>query len=367
MTVALFYWAFIQNFILGGTIAWLKRDGPNYLLAGVFGLTGLNIFAQYIFRYTNLKFTLTSVIWIPDIVDFVVPSVLFLYLSWILNAPWPRRVYRYFIPAAIATLVLSGNVAVTENFSFFDYIRTDLHRGVLLSIFLWKSFMLWSAYRLLRDYRERLLAKSEAGYWWPKLLCLFLLASTTLAATNVVYMTWVAPYYPPHELDFTREVIQFTFVTFNSSIILAVFYYLVKHPKILSGKPILKVVKALEAAITDPNREKLMHAVEVERVYLDNDLNEKQLAEHLDLPPYVLSRLLNEDIGKSFSTFINEYRVAEAQNALRRDPDKQKTNFAIALESGFRSESVFYVNFKKYTGTTPSRYRKQVARETEAA
>ncbi len=40
------------------------------------------------------------------------------------------------------------------------------------------------------------------------------------------------------------------------------------------------------------------------------------------------------------------------------DPDKEKTNYAVALESGFRSESVFYVNFKKLVGTTPVKYRK---------
>jgi AraC-like DNA-binding protein len=364
MTVGLYFWAFIQNFILGAAIAALKRDGPNYLLASVFALTGLNVLTQYIFHFTNLKFTLARIIWIPDIIDFVVPSLLLLYLMRVLNASWPRRVYLYFLPAALTLAVLIPYVLFTPDFGFFDYIRTNLHRAVLIGLIVWKSFILYRGYRLLRRHREALRRKSVARFRWPALLCVFLFASALLSAINFVHMSWLAPYRSPESLVHVRQLIQFIFVSFNSMIVLGVIYYLVQHPKILSGKPMLKTPAPAPAREErDRHRERLLAAVEGERVFLDNELNEKRLAEHLDLPPYALSRLLNEELGKSFSTFINEYRIAEARRVLATDVDKQKTNFAIALESGFRSESVFYVNFKKFTGTTPSRYRKQLIRE----
>lgn len=357
MTVGLFYWAFIQNFILGATIALLKRVGPNYLLAGVFALTGTNILIQYLFHFTNIKYTVAEIIWLPDVIDFLVPALLLLYLMRILNAPQPHRTFVYFLPAVAAFFVLTANVLLTPEFGFFDYIRTDLHLTVLGSLLAWKGYILVRSLSLLRSNRKELMARGKARYRWPKLLCAFLLASVLLGAINLFHMTWLAPYYPASDLANVRELIRLAFVSFNSIIVLAVLYYLVQKPRILSGKPILK-----PAAPACPDRSddriRLHRAFEEERIYLDNELNEKTLATHLDLPPYVLSRLLNEDLGKSFSTFVNEYRVTEAKRILRKDTEKRITNYAVALESGFRSESVFYVNFKKYTGTTPSKYRK---------
>jgi AraC-like DNA-binding protein len=360
MTVALFFWAFIQNFILGAAITLLKRDGPNYLLASVFALTGLNVLTQYLFHFTDLKYTFSEIIWLPDIIDFVVPSLLFLYLCRVLNAGWPGRVYLYFLPAVVTFIGLAAFVTFTPEFTFFDYIRTDVHRAVLLGLIGWKAFIFWSSYRLLRSHRVALLKKSRARFWWPALLCIFIGASLLLALINFGNMSWLAPYHDPVSLDPIRTLIQLIFVSLNSMIVLGVIYYLVQHPKILSGKPMLRPgAPPPVREERDENRERLLRAMTEERLYLDNDLNEKRLADHLELPSYVLSRLLNEELGKSFSTFINEYRVAEAQRILKADIDKAKTNYAIALESGFRSESVFYVNFKKIAGTTPSKYRKE--------
>ena len=365
MTVALFTWSFIQNLILGLAIGLLRRDRISWLLAAVFLLTGANILTQYLFHYTNLKFTLSEVIWLPDILDFMVPGGLLLYLLRVLNVAWPARPYLYFLPAGAALAVLSGNVVLTPDFGFFDYIRTDLHRAVLMSLLVWKVFILWEAVRLLRAHRPALLAKSKARYGWPALLCVFLGASALLAGIHLVHMTWLAGQYPPETLEMVREIIQLTFVTFNSSIMLAVIYYLMRYPKILCGRPILKAPVTAAAEQQERNRmqEELLRVMEEDRVYLDSALNEKLLAEHLDLPPYALSRLLNDEMGQTFSNFVNAYRVREAQRVLRTDVDKEKTNFGIALESGFRSESVFYVNFKKITGTTPSKYRKRVLRK----
>ncbi len=367
MTVAIFFWAFIQNFILGAAIALFRRDGHNVLLASVFALTGANILAQYYFQYTNIKFTLAEIIFLPDIINYVVPALLYLYLVRIMDQKTAVRPWVYFLPAGVAFCILTTNVLLTENYHFFSYIRSDLHRAVLLSLVVWKGFILYRSVVLVSDNREALKARGAARYWWPRLLCFFLLGTALLAALNLYHMTWLAPYYPPSQLADLRGVIQFIFVTFNSSIVLAVIYFLIRHPTLLSGRPILKAVSEPEIEERDKNREHLLHAIEVEHIHLDNELNEKKLAEHLGIASYALSRLLNEEIGKSFSTFINEYRVQAAQRVLEADVDKEKTNYAIALESGFRSESVFYVNFKKITGTTPSKYRKTFAQGSKPA
>jgi len=75
----------------------------------------------------------------------------------------------------------------------------------------------------------------------------------------------------------------------------------------------------------------------------------------LKKPSHVISYVLNNYEGKSFSTFINEYRITESKRLLLlRD---QHTVEAIGYESGFSSKSSFYATFKKYTGLTPMQYK----------
>jgi AraC-like DNA-binding protein len=104
---------------------------------------------------------------------------------------------------------------------------------------------------------------------------------------------------------------------------------------------------------------KLIKLIAENKIHTNSELNEKTLAQALDIPPYMLSQLLNENIGKSFSEFINELRIEEAQRILSDPKNHDLTMYAVAVDSGFRSESVFYPNFKKYTGLTPTQFKKQ--------
>jgi len=366
MTIAIYFWAFIQNFIIGATISLVKRSRANYFLSAIFILLSLTILCQYLFGYTLIKFSVPQIIFLPDIFDFLLPALIFYYLSIILDEPPGRKGILYFAPASVALVVLFGRVFFTPGFSFYDYIRTPWHTAVLSLLVIWKAFMVVVVGRLLNRHKSRLLAKSRALWWWPRLFHLFLLVVLITATIQFLYSSTFVPNLEDEALIPLRRAIRLIFIVLTSSIVLASVFFLLKYPKMLSGKPLLKPVSEEGDKQTDESRESLMKAMNEEKIYLENELNEKLLADHLGIPAYALSRLLNEQIGKSFSSFINEYRVAEAQKILRNDPDKRKTNFAIALESGFRSESVFYVNFKKISGLTPSKYRKRVLLEGQA-
>lgn len=73
-----------------------------------------------------------------------------------------------------------------------------------------------------------------------------------------------------------------------------------------------------------------------------------------------VSQVLNEHYNRSFPTVLNEYRIREACRRIN-DPDHYGTlsNEGIARSVGFNSYPNFVTNFKKFTGLTPSAYRKQ--------
>jgi ligand-binding sensor domain-containing protein/AraC-like DNA-binding protein len=103
---------------------------------------------------------------------------------------------------------------------------------------------------------------------------------------------------------------------------------------------------------------RLNYLVENEKIYLDETISLQLLAEKLNIQPYQLSQLLNEKMDQSFSDFINYHRIEEAKKILADSKGAEKKNTAVAFDIGFNSMTAFYKAFKKFTGMTPSQYKK---------
>jgi AraC-like DNA-binding protein len=104
---------------------------------------------------------------------------------------------------------------------------------------------------------------------------------------------------------------------------------------------------------------RLKHLMENDKIYLDEKITLQSLAEKLSIPPYQLSQLLNEKMNQSFPDFINSYRIQEAKEILIGPGGEEKKNTALAYDVGFNSMAAFYKAFKKFTGMTPSQYKKE--------
>ena len=92
--------------------------------------------------------------------------------------------------------------------------------------------------------------------------------------------------------------------------------------------------------------------------YLDSSLTIQNLAEQVKMPVKDLSVLINLFMNKHFFDFINEYRIEKAKEILRDPSQKDLTILEVLYEVGFNSKSSFSTSFKKYTGTTPTDFRK---------
>lgn len=84
-----------------------------------------------------------------------------------------------------------------------------------------------------------------------------------------------------------------------------------------------------------------------------------KLAELVDSNQKYVSQVINDVFGKSFTDYVNERRVGAAK-ALLEDTEKcsSLTLEAIGEKVGFGSHSTFIRAFRKFTGLTPSIYRK---------
>jgi AraC-like DNA-binding protein len=102
--------------------------------------------------------------------------------------------------------------------------------------------------------------------------------------------------------------------------------------------------------------ERLVELMEDEKIFAVEDLTLGNLAGELGISGHQLSEILNREMKKNFSTFINEYRIREAKQLLLEYPGR--SILAIGISAGFNSATTFNAAFLKAEGITPGKYRK---------
>ena len=93
--------------------------------------------------------------------------------------------------------------------------------------------------------------------------------------------------------------------------------------------------------------------------YSNQDVSLKKVAEELGTNGNTVSKLINSETGINFNDYINQKRIALAQERLLDKEFKHLTVEAVGQSVGFKSKSAFYNAFKKHTGQSPSAFMKQ--------
>jgi len=103
---------------------------------------------------------------------------------------------------------------------------------------------------------------------------------------------------------------------------------------------------------------KLKKAMEEKELYKNPNLKVSDLAREIKVSGHQLSQVLNDNIEKNFTLFVNEYRISEACKIL-----SQNSNLSIdsiADEVGFNAKSTFFAAFKKIKGMTPGAFQQSI-------
>ncbi|MDF9800236.1 AraC-like DNA-binding protein [Catalinimonas alkaloidigena] len=149
---------------------------------------------------------------------------------------------------------------------------------------------------------------------------------------------------------------------------MTIFIYMVgymgyRQPEVITGyaeEAAQKYVKSgLSTEEAEVYTEQLLQYMKLERPYLSPELKLGDLAGKLEVSRHHLSQIINGQLGLTFSDFVNRYRVEEAQRILADADYRELKILAVAFEAGFNTKASFYNAFRKMTGTSPKRYRKQ--------
>jgi len=116
-----------------------------------------------------------------------------------------------------------------------------------------------------------------------------------------------------------------------------------------------KKIDSAEVAILS---QKLQNVMIEKELFKNSNLTLQDLAKEVNISSHQLSQFLNNNLGKNFTSFINEFRINEACEIIKSS-DKF-TLEAVGYDVGFNSKSAFFAAFKKHTGKTPLNYQLQV-------
>ena len=99
--------------------------------------------------------------------------------------------------------------------------------------------------------------------------------------------------------------------------------------------------------------------VERERVFTNQELKMKDLADVLHLSAPKLSQVFNLYLGQNYYDFINAYRLQEFKRLIEAGEYKRYTITALSEQCGFK-KSNFFSTFRKVEGMTPTEYLKKM-------
>ena len=129
-----------------------------------------------------------------------------------------------------------------------------------------------------------------------------------------------------------------------------------KEPAKVANEKGSQPAYAVDQALVD----QLLKHMEEKKPYLDPELTLSTLAKDISVSRSQLSVLINEGIGDNFYDFVNKYRVEQVKKLMVAPSMKNYNMLGLALESGFKSKSTFNLIFKRFTGLTPTEYRKNL-------
>lgn len=312
------------------------RKPSNYFLGALLAFLSIRI-GKSLFFYFNPELS-KIFLQIGLSACFLIGPFLYFYIKSKQLSERKNHYVDYFHIAVLLLAIVIFGVAYPygKNFKlWFNYIYRIIN-------YQWLCYIVLASFFLVNPFRKILSRKQKLDYdeiW-------------SLSVFSGIFLIWLA-YFTSEYTSYILGAFAFSFVLYLS--ILHLYYQRKKKFNISEKKEKYASSKIEEGEVTQLLT-KLTNTVTEEELYKNPNLTMPALAKALHIRPQLLSQLLNNNLNKSFSNFINEYRIEEAKRLLLEDSNLKIE--VIAENCGFNSNSAFYTAFKKVTNTTPAKYLK---------
>jgi AraC-like DNA-binding protein len=306
---------------------------------------------------------------------------LFLYTKYLLYRRWffKNRDFLHFVPFIVFTFLYFSFFREKLSFDTHKLLLTD---GYVVARLLYSfaflgsvSYYTFLTVQILQRHRKRLqdrfsfLSESNELNWLYVLTAIFSLTYFVYFALGLYNVVTNQAYF---DIAYTSDIF-LTILAFSVS------YFGIKQPYLFKVVPEEKEdynesresneqkEKYKNSNLSNEQKEEYIEHIysfmQTERPFLNAELTVQDLSKQLNISRHHLTEILNNDIGKNFFTFVNEYRVEEVKRRLLDERFEHLTIVAIAFESGFNSKSTFNSIFKQNTGSTPSQWKAEALKK----
>lgn len=353
----------IQGFLFAGIVFFTHKykSKSNYFLAALILSFSFNNL-QYLLQISGILSgsLMFKTIYIP--LGSLNPVFLYLYIITFLypEKKIQRKLYLLFIPFVIAFIYILTykiyNLVTTINKSVFAIFKTGQDIQSVMSFIYTIALFIFSfsaVYKYDKKQSSYLAKKIMIKVQWLKITLFILLLLT-------IFWGYVLSIY----LRDKNYAIWFKILWLGMSIAI----YWLGHAGIYNfgiiatRKKIRSKSKkhtiAVEQNSKNPHIQAFEKLIITEKKYKDPSLTLEEVSKKLNISKTYLSRIIHAELDKSFTDYINTLRVEEVKTLLKDAEFSKYTLIAIGLEAGFNSKSSFNTVFKKYTGLTPSAFKK---------
>jgi len=337
------------------------RSKANYILVGLITLLSFYLLEQVLYlngdisNYPHFLFVTLPIIFLigPTVYHFVRLSInpdqgwKWIHLGHLAPFIYELAILIpfYSLPSETKLAVYKYSIQSQETITFDQFSL-----GFLLYVVSTVYFLILG-FRLLRNAHPQ----KKRGNGKKKLLMYIISATTVYLALNLIL--FIIGFFLP---NFMREVQLISPLLMSLLIHTMGFICYLNPDLIVSGesKP-----KYENSSLTNQDLESLAQSLNSvlrnKNLYLKYELKPQELSDKLGISTTNLSRVISEGLNTNFYNLVNEHRVNRAKDLLVSNEYSDAKLLHIALDSGFTNKSTFVRNFKRFTGMTPSDYRKK--------
>ncbi len=369
LTLILSSLAAFQLLFVAAFLIFHKRGNlrNNRLLGFVFLLFGFSI-ANITAQITELEFVSELVYIIDDGFFYLYGPLLYFYVQGVVYYDFkykllhllhlvPYSVHFAYLLYVVFILDTNEQNQLIESTQAYNY---PLYSYLLIgAIFVYLFAYLWFSYRTILAYQS-IIKNKFSTLTGISLNWLRFIINSFAFVTLFAMIHNVLPALGSTSLNIASLIVLVGFIFFfiNRVVIKAL-----NQPEVFSGIALKESEKYSDANLSqeeiNDHSERLVAAMENERLFLNPDLTIKLLADHVSTNTKVISQVINQSFNKKFYDFINSYRCIEVKNLLMNSDDKM-TILEAMYQSGFNSKSSFNKEFKKLTGQTPTEFKKSI-------
>jgi len=335
---------------------------PNFFLGLIFGILILHIFYYLLISEGYLDHSQTLSVGLKSI-SFFPPIIIFMYVNLVITGylmfSW-KQVTLMFTGFFLAMILLV--IFILEGYEDKIGLYNSIISEIIIINFLVYTYLIFKTLALFCGTEQGIISVfrfSNPRFNWLKIIAVMLSIDMLLQFFKIHFDSLIP--LPENWYEMAMSV----FLIILSYVFL---YGIINYPEVIHiDRKQIGLNSAKKYARPNLSKKESEELMKKMNAYMDKykpwlipEFCMADFSQKLAVSGHLISEVTNGLMKQHFFDYVNNYRIEEFKRLLE-DPEKKddKIQF-LAYDSGFNSKTTFNTAFKKFTGQTPSVYKRNL-------